>query len=177
MKSNLNEKWVFILLGDNDTGKTTFQKYVIEILCGYVYKKLPSNKKYEIYFRGFRNLEDIFIMGRSFQEKYNDKYINDFFLNDFIVCDICILSSHVNDEGSNCKDIIKTMIDKCHEKYYNVSGVFFSNAQYDDDSISLLEWDLRINFQNKRKRKLTDINFQIKGMAQEFVTMLLRNLD
>jgi hypothetical protein len=35
--------WAYILIGDNDTGKTTFQKHLLEILCGQSYDRLPRN--------------------------------------------------------------------------------------------------------------------------------------
>lgn len=177
MKSILQRKWAFILLGDNNTGKTTLQKNIIEILFGYTYKKLPSNQRYPIKHSAFRNLESIFIMGRSFQEKYRDNKIDSYFENDFIKCDICILSSHVNDETSNCLNIVSQMIDKCHERKFNVAAVYFTNATYRDKAIFNLPWNLRINMNNRRKLKEEEIIDQIKGMAEEFTGMLLREFD
>ena len=35
--------WAYILIGDNDTGKTGFQKYLVSELCGRRYKRLRRN--------------------------------------------------------------------------------------------------------------------------------------
>lgn len=177
MKSKLQEKWVFILLGDNDTGKTTFQKLLIEILFRHWYLKLPSNQSYPIKNSSFRNLETIFIMGRSFQEKYNDSEIDNFFANDFEKSDICILSSHMNDVKRNCNGIITRMINKSHEKKYNVCAVFFSNAKYGNKGVFQLPWDKRINLINRRKTTKEEIKIELKGLAEEFSGMLLKEYD
>ena len=35
--------WAYILIGDNDTGKTSFQKYLVADLCNRQYERLPRN--------------------------------------------------------------------------------------------------------------------------------------
>jgi hypothetical protein len=90
--------WIYVLIGDNDTGKTSFQKHLLEHLCGKIYEKLVTNQVYDvIHPRAPKSFKTIFIANRSYQEKaaqygspkqYYEKYVK--------TADVTILASHVH---------------------------------------------------------------------------------
>src|SRR6266478_589014 len=62
--------WAYILIGQNDTGKTTFQRHIAFHLCGVRYSRLPSNVVNTItHPRCPKGLKTLFTSNRSFQEK------------------------------------------------------------------------------------------------------------
>src|ERR1700722_1591034 len=113
-------KWAYILIGENDTGKTSFQKYLIWYLCDLnKFDKLNTNLVHQINHRNSpRKLKTLFTINRSVQEKM-DTYlsIDNYFYNFFCDADICILSSHSN---GACINDIDSMIKELKKKYYNV---------------------------------------------------------
>lgn len=114
-------RWTYILIGNNETGKTWFQKELIKILCEKDKSaRLDTNQSFEItndY--AIRKIKTIFVMNRSFHEKDYES-IDKFFEKYFRQEDICILSSHL------VKKDIEDMIRKCHENFYNVCGIFWA---------------------------------------------------
>lgn len=164
--------WAYVLIGNNNTGKTSFQKHLIKYLCNKQYKKLNYNKDYQIVHpRMPRDVETISVMSRSFQEK-KDKYknIDNFFENHFNAANICILSSHTYDGSYN---EIDEMITKLKMKAYNTAAVFFSN-KYDEDAekISLLNWDERLWLENKEVEE-DAVQNQLMQLAAEFAELLI----
>ena len=163
----------YILIGNNNTGKTTFQKKLIYYLCeeskGKYDKKLISDLSYDITHRDApRKLRKLFTMGRSLQEVGYHKKVDEYFkdTSKFKEEDICILSSHL------FIDDIKEMIEHLKSRYYEVEAVFFTNAQNSHTSeISKLDWDGRNIIENNDKKVWEK---QIKEAAEHFGNMLLR---
>lgn len=142
-------KWAYILIGDDNTGKTIFQKMLIEHLTGRSYEKLECNLLFDITARiGHRNFHTISFMNRSFQEKQSGHYISvkKFFDSYFKDADIAILSSQLY------KQDISDMIQELRKRFFNVGVVFFENSitknGAESSDISLLEWDDRFIAQN-----------------------------
>jgi len=120
----IKKKLLFILIGNDCTGKTTLQKLLIEQLCGVQYEKLPTNIALNIKHPEIkRKYSKISFGNRSYQEKI-DKYgsIDDYFSNHFNEQKIAFISSHLN------KNDLENMILNGHRKFYNVCGVFFTNS-------------------------------------------------
>lgn len=146
-------KWAYVLIGDNNTGKTTFQKEIIKCINFIEYqklaKKLPRNIIIPVIIRiGNNNTKEIFFMNRSYQENVNEyKTIQNFFKSKFKEADACILSSHLDIKE------IKQMIIELKKRFYNVCGVFFENSiaknKSVNENIALLEWDERYLIENK----------------------------
>ena len=44
----IKSRHLFILIGDDRTGKTTLQKLLIEKICGQTYERLPTNLRFDI---------------------------------------------------------------------------------------------------------------------------------
>ncbi len=67
-------RWLYLLIGDDRTGKTTFQKELIRLLCDKDYtQKVKSDTIYVInHPTVIRGLSTIYIAGRSFQELHSD---------------------------------------------------------------------------------------------------------
>ncbi|MFW6016860.1 MAG: hypothetical protein ACOCRK_10520 [bacterium] len=173
-------RWVYILIGDNDTGKTTFQKEILNILCSEKRNKLNCNVIFPItYPHAKGKLENLFLMSRSYKEKEDlgdYKSVSDYFNNHFVKDssnDVIILSSRFNNSH------LKLMIEECHKRIYNVSGVFFSNSfNVNNSSVSLLNWDERLWFENPIVVKNSnEWEKQIKNIAIEFVKMIVNRVD
>lgn len=174
-------RWVYILVGDDKTGKTTFQKEVLEILCSEHRDKLNCNVIFPIsYPHAKSKLENLFLMSRSYKEKEDlGDYtsISDYFNNHFIKgssSDVIILSSRLNNSH------LQSIIEECHKRIYNVAGIFFSNS-YDvtiNHNLSLLNWDERLWFDNPEVDKNSDKwEEQIHNIAVEFVKMIVNRAD
>jgi len=168
------KKTAYILIGDDRTGKTTFQKYLILHLCGVdKFTKLNTNLIHEIIHpESPQKLNTLFTINRSIQEKMSEyKSVDQYFNNYFKNADICILSSHSH---GNCIHEISNMIEILNGKYYNVEAVFFTNhlnsATYE---ISKLNWSGRnlienpINYENWES--------QIELGAKLFGDLLIRH--
>lgn len=166
-------KKCYILIGDDRTGKTSFQKYVIWYLCGTdKFTKLNTNLIHQInHPESPRKLNTLFTINRSVQEKMDEyKTVKNYFECYFRDADICILSSHSHD--NSIQQVIE-MIDELRARYYNVDGVFFSNSLNPLTSeISKLNWDERIFIENPNSPE--NWENQIDNQARLFSEMVIR---
>ena len=165
--------WAYILIGNNDTGKTAFQRHLVYDLCGHLYTRLPRNLLSSIINpRMPRGVETLSTMNRSYQEKISEYgNVERFFLSHFQEGDICILSSHTH---SPAIDHLRDMIRELRLRAYNVAAVFFSNGyDYDAGQISLLDWDERLWVENPEKPSEPAIQSQIARLANEFAHLLI----
>lgn len=164
-------KTAYILIGDNNTGKTTFQKWLIWHLChDDKFNKLNTNLVHQIKHRDApRKLKTLFTMNRSMQEKM-DVYetVANYFFTHFKDADVCILSSHSH---RPCIDDIRSMIENLNERYYNTSVVFFSNhLNINSEEISQLNWQDRIFIENPIAKNWDDqINNGAKYLAETII--------
>jgi hypothetical protein len=166
-------KQAYILIGDDMTGKTTFQKYLILHLCGVdKFNRLYTNLIHHInHPESPKKLGTLFTINRSIQEKMGeyksvDNYFNDYFKD----ADICVLSSHTHDESIN--EIIQ-MMSFLRERYYNVEAIFFSNHLNSLTSqISKLDWDQRLIIDNPFNPE--NWESQIDDGARKFAESLIR---
>ncbi len=154
------------------TGKTTLQKLLIEKICGHSYDRLPTNIRFNIIHPEIkRKYQNISFANRSYQEKM-DEYgtVDEYFQNYFSPADISIISSHL-DIGH-----LTEMIRNGRQRFYNVTGVFFSNSidlsHFGNSQISLLEWDERLVIENVTKENERAINRQLNTIADNFVAFI-----
>ena len=164
--------WAYILIGNNDTGKTGFQKYVVSELCDQQYQRLPRNLMTEItHPRMPRGVATLSTMNRSYQEIADYEDVAKFFRNHFKEAEICILSSHAHKPAI---DDLKEMIRELRHRAYNVAAVFFSNGYNEDAAeISLLDWDERLWLNNPPAESDSEIQTQIQRLAKEFAQLLI----
>lgn len=165
--------WAYILIGENNTGKTNFQKNVVFDLCGKKYKRMSRNLLSEITNPQMpRGVGTLFTMNRSYQEgisKY--KSVSGFFNDYFQEADICILSSHSNGQAI---DHIREMMFELKCRAYNVAAVFLSNGWNADAAhISSLDWNERLWLNNKETKGEFAIQNQIEGLSSEFSRVLI----
>ena len=167
------KKTAYILIGDDLTGKTTFQKYLIFYLCNIdKFTKLNTNLIHNIvHLESPRKLKTLFTINRSIQEKMNDyESVENYFDNYFRDADICVLSSHSHGQ---CIREIEKMIEILKSKYYNVEAVFFSNHLNQSTSeISKLNWDSRTMIENPNNEE--NWENQIEKGAIRFVDLIIR---
>ena len=168
----IKKKLLFILIGNDCTGKTTLQKLLIEQLCGIQYEKLPTNIGLNITHPEIkRKYSKISFGNRSYQEKI-DKYgsVDNYFANHFNEQKIAFISSHLNR-----KDLEK-MIFNGHRKFYNVCGIFFTNSINENmvlnSDISTLNWDERLVIENPRVEH-QQINSQLRKIAENITDLLI----
>ena len=167
----IRSKMLFILIGDDSTGKTTLQKFLIEKLCGKIYERLPTNAGLDITHPDIkRKYCRISFGNRSYQEKkgvYGT--IDEYFQNHFNDCDITFISSHLipND--------IAEMIRNGHQRFFNVFGVFLSNSLENkrdlNSQISIFDWDERFLIENPLVDQ-SNIEKQLEIVAESFVDLL-----
>ena len=173
MDSIVKSKLLFILIGDDRTGKTTFQKLLIDKICKKgVYGRLPVNLRFDIKHPEIkRKYQTIFFANRSYQEnKENYGSVDDYFKNDFKSADIAIISSHLNITD------IADMLRNGRENFYNVVGVFFRNSIQNDrprnSQISILDWNERLIIENRFTEDEQSINKQLENCVENFVIFL-----
>jgi hypothetical protein len=162
--------WAYVLVGEDETGKTTFQRNLIRFLCGQQYNRLPSNVVNGItHPRCPRGLETLFTANRSFQEKKSKyKSIENYFAHFFKDADLCFLSSHSRQQ--DVAEIIRQLRRRC----FNVAGVFWSNAYREEEQeIVALPWTEVLWIHNPPLRPAPEIDDQLMRIAQEFCEMLI----
>jgi hypothetical protein len=174
---SIKARLAFIFIGDDLTGKTKVQKYLIDRLCGYNYEKMPINREGLIIHPEIkRKYLDVSFMNRSYQEK-KDLYgsLDIFFTDYFKECDIVFLSSHLSIED------LDLMVHQLHIRYYNVAGVFWSNsiaAAPDLNSrISSLNWDERFVVENPHRGNDAEIEKQLDRIAESIMTLLIKRTE
>ena len=166
-------KWAYVLIGDNNSGKTSFQRGLVNVLCANRYKRLRRNTVKDIVHpRAPKRLMTLFTCNRSFQEKREEyKSVGRYFRLYFKEADICILSSHAH--GNSKKDVIE-MIAELQQRCYNVAGVFWSNSFTSDaQKIALLPWQERMRIDNPLQKEPERVPRQLSHISREFAELLL----
>jgi len=171
---NTQAKWIFVLIGDNNTGKTGFQKKILKHLAGEDRDpRLDCNLSFPITHPNLiRKIRTLSIGNRSIQEKldvYTD--VDNYFANHFKDADICIISTHLN-----LPDAEKIVMN-CHRKFYNVCAVFFTNSilaqQPANAKISELNWNDRWIVENPPAGEGVKQNQQLDAASNSFMQMLI----
>lgn len=172
----IKSKQLFILIGNDQTGKTTIQKLLIAKICGQRYDRLPTNLRFDITHPEMkRKYQTISFGNRSYQEKL-DEYgtVDQYFSNHFRPADICIISSHLN--LANINDMIRNG----RQRFYNVTGIFFSNSielnETENAEISLLNWNERLFIENNRVQHEHDIHRQLDAIADNFTVFITNRI-
>lgn len=168
----IKSKQLYILLGNDRTGKTTLQKLLIDKICGHGYDRLPTNLLFTINHPEIkRKYKSISFANRSYQEKISDyNSVENYFENHFQEADIAFVSSHLNLTD------IQEMIDNGHKRFFNVIGVFWSNSishnSLDNSQISLLNWDERLVIENPLTEDSNNIDRQLNRIADNIVFLI-----
>ena len=173
IKTIMRTPWLFILVGNNDTGKTTLQKGIIKQLCSVDYTRLTTNVFLDITcLDAPRRLATLFAANRSFQEKRDEyKTVKDYFSNYFKEASVAIISSH----SHSAKAEIEEMIEEGKRRFYNVAAVFFSNAIDDGvrDISSSLNWDERIYLDNPHAENSEGIENNIAAASAYMADLII----
>jgi len=167
--------WAYVLIGENNTGKTSFQRHVVNYLCNKQYSRLPVNTvKTIVHPRAPKCLDTIFTCNRSYQEKSATyKSVKNYFNNPkfFKYADICFLSSHTH---GNAIHEIQEIQNELRSRYFNVACIFWGNSENNDTKkIALLRWDEVFWIENPILKNTKKVDLQIQNIAKEFADMLL----
>ena len=167
-------KWAYVLVGNDRTGKTTFQKMILEHITGSYIDPLHCNLVFDLAAMrsGSRNTHNISLMSRSYQEQKKEYVsIGNFFASFFKDADIAILSSHLYQQD------IKEMIHELKKRFFNVAGVFFENSIAKDSEknseIALLEWDERNFIMNPITESKNIYKQYLRKSGAEFTYQIL----
>lgn len=187
--------WIYVLIGMNNTGKTSFQRHLVNYLCNTSRRKKVKGH-WLVELRAPQKKISLFVANRSYQEvakrqyKSVEKYLNAEVFNNSSRPFIVILSSHSDNSSTNdIKDIVRLARHQC----YNIAGVFFSNdtglarernllkKDTSNDQILNPDWDERlwVHNPNINTTGLTDemkddkIQAQIEALAIKFGDLLI----
>jgi predicted ATP-dependent endonuclease of OLD family len=178
LNMSVRSRWLFILIGNNETGKTTVQK-VLELLNGRVYEKLPSNRAHDVtHPYSLRKCRRFFVAGRSYQElKDKGEYtsVKEYFEVKLDPAgadvDLGFMSSHLD------HDAVREMLLEAHKRFWNVCGIFFTNSisinRPENAEISALCWDERWFAENCRTDDPEAQNRQLRHVAEAMVQMFI----
>ncbi|CAD0218758.1 hypothetical protein [Chryseobacterium sp. JV274] len=169
----IKSKQLFIIIGDDRTGKTTLQKLLIDRLCGLGYERLPVNKLFDINHPEIkRKYQSISFGNRSYQEKIGDyETVDNYFQNHFHPADIAFISSHL------VLSDIQQMITNGRNMFYNVNGLFWTNSidsnRTANSQISSLDWNERFLITNPYSDNEELIQRQLEQIADSIVDLLI----
>ena len=169
----MQTRWLYILIGNNNTGKTTLQKRIISHLCGLNYTRLDTNVLFDIkHLDAPRRLATLFTANRSFQEKKGEYgTVKDYFSKYFKEASVAILSSH----SHSAETEIDEMIQEGKKRFYNVVAVFFSNSVDEDvrNISSALNWDERVYLENPLAENPEGIERNINAASQYMTDLII----
>lgn len=172
-------RWLFILIGNNRTGKTTIQRKLVELLNGQCYMSLPSDGLYDLTDFAFpQKCRRIFVAGRSYQEaRGTTRYqtVEEYFERTLSRAgdDVCLafMASHLDTPS------VSEMISQGQNRFWNVCGIFLSNAVATSPAanheISRLPWNERWFVQNPTTDDERIRNRQLDDIAGGIVQMLV----
>ena len=118
-----------------------------------------------------RKYRDISFANRSYQEKIHDYgTVDEYFDNHFKPADISIISSHLN------VGHITEMIKNGRQRFFNITGVFFSNS-FDanlalNSQISVLDWNERLVIENVILEDKAQIDKQMCAITDNFIQFI-----
>ncbi|VDH04621.1 hypothetical protein [Bergeyella zoohelcum] len=169
----IKTKLLFILIGNDKTGKTILQKKLLEKLTGEARERLDTNLGFDIKHSEIkRKYQNVSFGNRSYQEKkksYGNK-VSQYFEKYFKDCDISFISSHL------IKNDIEEMIEEGKKRFFNVNAIFFSNSielnKDDNSDISSLNWDEKFIIHNPNVDK-QQLDKQLDRIAESIVDLLI----
>lgn len=171
------KKMLFVLIGNDRTGKTTLQKLLIKKVCGIDYTKLKTNLAFDINHPEIkRKYNKISFGNRSYQEKKNVyNTVNEYFEKHFNDQEIAFISSHLNESDLN------EILINGKRRFYNVIGVFFTNSinqnTVSNRDISELNWDERLVIENPISNDENVINEQLEKIADSIVFQIVNKTN
>jgi len=169
----IKAKQLFILIGNDQTGKTILQKLLIKRICGHAYARLPTNQFFTIeHVEIKRKYVDIFFGNRSYQEKLSEyTSVNNYFLNHFQQADIAFISSHL------VLADIRQMIALGRSLFYNITGIFWTNSieinAELNSQISILDWDERLIVTNPFCDQTDQVQNQLELIPDNIVALII----
>lgn len=173
----LLSRWLFVLIGQNDSGKTSFQRHLIDYLCDRVYARLPRDAVFEVrHPRAPRNFSTIACANRSYQEKRTENgSVENYILRVVPEADVTVVASHA---GPVDIPDVEQMLRFGRRRGYNVAAVFFENALSSTTAaIAELDWQERLLMRNPPVRdgdgQEEKIQEQLRLVAVQFGDLLI----
>ena len=173
----LLSRWLFVLIGNNYSGKTSFQRHLISYLCDRSYVKLPRDTAFPVQHpRAPRNFATLFCANRSYQEKRSENGTVENYITSVVDdADVTIVATHA---GINDMQDVKDLLRFGRRRGYNVAAVFFENALSDTTTdISEFDWQERLLIRNPTvkagDRQQEKIQEQLQLAAVQFGDLLI----
>ncbi len=170
----VKSKTLFVLIGDDQTGKTTLQKILIDKICQKdYYTRLDTDLCFDIVHPEIkRKYKTISFANRSYQEKKEKYYksVDNYFQTFFKDADIAFISSHLVESD------IREMIGHGRRLFFNVIGVFWENSinvSHRNGDISLLDWNERLVIENSIVEGDEQIRNQLNRIADSIVILII----
>lgn len=167
---------LIILIGNDQSGKTTIQKKLARKLTDAPVGRLDINKPFMITHPEIkRKYNKVSFGNRSYQE-VKDRFssVDEYFKNGFNEQKISFISSHLNEPD------IEEMIVQGKRLFFNVYGVFLTNSIQENDwskqvnkSISELHWDERLVIENPILEDHSTLDDQLDKIADSIVAYLV----
>lgn len=167
----------YLLVANNAHGKTTIQRNLVNRMCGTTYVSLPSNTRANVTLvEAPRAMTDLSVTNRSFQEKLaTHPTVAEFFRSHFQEASVAILSSH----STNADQTISELISGLKRRFFNVTGVFLSNA-VSEEVRQIAEgqaWDDRVLLSNPRAGTREEIDRNLELATIELSRHIIRRFS
>ncbi len=169
---------LFVLIGPNNSGKTGFQRYLIEYLCDAKFTRLPRDKVFGVrHPLAPRNFSTLACANRSYQEKRRENGTVQHYLSQVVPrADVTIISSHCG-TSSDFQEL-QQILHHGRRHYFNVAAVFFENALSSMAAdVAELDWNERLIIPNPMLGGSADreakIRQQLESGAHQFGDLLI----
>ncbi|MCX6141834.1 MAG: hypothetical protein NTZ35_01305 [Ignavibacteriales bacterium] len=171
---SLKSKWLFVFVGNNETGKTTLQKKIVKLLSDDNRDiRLDCNLVFHITHPYLiRKLSTFSIGNRSYQEKVADYHsVREYFDNHMPEADFYTFSTHL------VLADVEQIITHAHAHFLNVCGIFLRNSIEDNPvenaAIAQLPWDEKLYADNPKTDIRDTQDEQLQRIAETLVQMLI----
>lgn len=178
-KCEMFSYWIYLLVGVNRTGKTSFQRHLVNYLCDENRTNVKGH--WDVNLRAPRRTLSLFVANRSYQEVAKgehgsvERYFSSEIFSGKLRPNVVILSTH--SDNVSMPDINEILI-SARRRCFNVAGVFFSNdTGAKQHEILTLNWDERLWVENPLVRESDlqkeKIDKQLKDRAIRFGDLLI----
>ena len=170
-------KKVYILLGDDKSGKTTFQKYLIEELLGIKYTRMQSDLLIDVSSK--YKYPYIYFIGRSIQERPKIYKKLEQHINKIMECtDTCFfLSSHLVYDDIINREIVLFLKSCTDNKLPVYNSSLLSKPPKEKERIEFKLCNFVSTGQIYKIKDTTGVSYDVKSIAEYRCQLIIRIFD